>query len=68
MPSHNHITFFRGMNSIAPWGVVTNTFGRPADQGEAPAIDVLENTSPSGGNQPHNILPRFMTLAYIMKL
>lgn len=31
-------------------------------------VVAYNSLSYTGGNQPHNILPRFMTLAYIMKL
>jgi microcystin-dependent protein len=63
MPSHNHDSnpwsvFYRGQKD----GIYTD--GSPNFQTGAGSLP----TSYTGGDQPHNILPRFMTLAYIMKL
>jgi microcystin-dependent protein len=74
MPSHSHTFNFtdplRGLISGVPdpgdwrggeYGGVTGWQIHNASN----SLPVLTYT---GGNQPHNILPRFITLAYIMKL
>lgn len=58
MPSHNH--------QLNGW-TIQNGYSGPGHVGDPKGFfsDVTQYT---GGNQPHNILPRFITLAYIMKL
>ena len=60
MPSHKHNV------NVAMWtteGVSISVNGRTGIAGVA-----TEPIQPTGGNQAHSIFPRFMTLAYIMKL
>lgn len=67
MPSHNHSPVYLGgsINDAGDPGDLSIT--TPTNMWGAPAI-AGSYTGYTGGNQAHNILPRFMVLAYIMKL
>ncbi len=71
MPSHNHdIRGWTGdFNDGWAHNLTTSTVGLAGEFGGGAALTWLTNYIGSqGGNQPHNIMPRFMSLAYIMKL
>lgn len=62
MPSHNHS--FTG-DPTGGWNGFTNGQAVLSDR---TYTGYFGHNDYAGGDQPHNILPRFMTLAYIMKI
>ena len=65
MPSHNHSVFYYQSS-----GNVTNGGGgvvdEPNDEGLQVDRDIF--TAPQGGSQPHNNMPPYYSLAYIMRI
>lgn len=68
MPSHQHTEFFAGRSALNPFGSVSNYLGIDADNGGGSSHDNLNYTAFAGGNQPHNTLPPYMVVHWIMKL
>ena len=71
MPNHNHAQIFgqngyplRGANLSNGW----NPLGGSGIEVSAGGSGVQISTSFTGGSQPHNNIPLFYSLAYIMKL
>jgi microcystin-dependent protein len=66
MPAHNHgFSPFQSANLGSGWA---HYVGESGAEISAAGSGGYISTNFTGGNQAHNILPRFMTLAYIMKL
>ena len=59
MPSHKHSLYFRFGGGNGPGGSNIQS-----SQNSGPG----DNTTPAGGNNPHNNMPPYYTLVYIMKL
>lgn len=57
MPAHSH--------NFSTWQDRTGSAG---GETERPKFDTIGTTSSTGGGQPHNILPPYYALAFIMKL
>lgn len=72
MPSHNH-SLIEGINVRVVNGYAFSngcSFGQSSDTA-GPKLDTIANAISigyTGGNQPHNIMPPYYALAYIMKL
>lgn len=66
IPSHNHVSPAVGQSNWYPTFGKNNVITNGLSSGEKNAYGGF--TSSTGGNQAHNIMPRFMTLAYVMKL
>ena len=68
MPSHNHLhtrmddLSFRSIDGWYRFDTWTS------NGGDGQKYNIHSLTEYTGGNQTHNTLPRFMVLAYIMKL
>ena len=60
MPSHNHV-YDRAMSASSKLQSGTSTFGTVSSRLNA-------NSTSAGNNQPHNNMPPYYVLAYIMKL
>lgn len=61
MPSHSHRVL---PDNVGPVGYIGGGGGGRGWHGGGYPGDTVA----AGGNQPHNIMPRFITLAYIMKI
>ena len=59
MPSHSHNYYFGGGNGGE---------GGPKDGWRGSNHAFAPSTNAAGGSKPHNIMPSFYTLVYIMKL
>lgn len=71
MPSHYHLEGAHGPTTIAGNvgnGLVYDSTKKTAKTSDDSWATYHPNTQSTGGSQAHNIMPRFMTLAYIMKL
>lgn len=71
MPSHFHLEGAHGPTTIIENmgnGIVYEATKKTAKTSDDSWATYHPNTQATGGSQRHNIMPRFITLAYIMKL
>lgn len=71
MPSHNHLEGANGPTTIIRdwgYGLIYNSTKKTAKTSDDSWATYHPHTQATGGSQRHNVMPRFMTLAYIMKL
>lgn len=66
LPKHKHAVPFTAIGSNA-YGGGSSVGGRSYDSGSQPAFS-NSLTSEAGGDQPHNNMPPYFALAYIMKI
>lgn len=66
MPAHNHLQ--NDMNDLPTSVDSYNVYNTWHSDGDGPKYHIHSYTGYAGGNQPHNILPPYTALIWIMKL
>lgn len=65
MPSHQHHGWGEHFDNIWPYGVSGQANNHGANQNDTD--NYFYNTSPTGGSQPHNNIPPYFAVNYIIK-